>query len=132
MKYLLILDGYNNHYLYKFEYYCKKNNIITFYIFLHSFHLFQSFNVGYFNILKRSYGKEVENFIRSHINYIIKLDFFACFYTTFFIIFDEENIRIDFQSTNLIPFNLKTMISKLDIKLYIPISTGPSSTEVDS
>src|SRR6266566_9359416 len=53
MKYLLILDGYNSHYLYKFECYCKKNNIVTFYMLFYLFYLFQSFDVGYFNILKR-------------------------------------------------------------------------------
>src|SRR6266699_5715802 len=97
MKRLLMLDGYNNHHLYKFECYCKKNNIVIFCMFFHLSHLFKPFDIGYFNMLKRSYSKEVENFIRSYINYIIKPDFFACFYITFFAIFNEENIRVDFR-----------------------------------
>ena len=132
MKYLLILNGYNNHHLYKFEYNCKENNIVIFYISFYSSYLFQSFDVGCFNILKRSYGKEVKNFIRSYINHIIKLDFFAYFYTIFFITFGEENIRIDFRSISLIPFNLKVMISKLDVKLHMLISIELLLTEVDS
>ncbi len=87
-----MLDNYNSHHLYEFEHYYKKNNIIILYIPLHSFYLFQPFNIGYFNILKRSYDKKIKNFIQSHINYITKPDFFACFYTTFFTIFDEKNI----------------------------------------
>src|SRR6266566_9970269 len=131
MKRLLILDNYNNHYLYEFEYYCKKNNIVIFCILFHLSYLFQLFDIGYFNILKRLYGKEVENFIRFYINYITKPDFFACFYTIFFIIFGEENIRVSFRSISLIPFNSKAVISKLDIKLYIPISTEPLLTKAD-
>ncbi len=92
IKHLLILNSYNNYYLYEFEYYCKENNIVIFYISFYLFHLFQLFDIGYFNILKRLYSKEVENFIRSYINYIIKLNFFAYFYTTFFAIFNKENI----------------------------------------
>ncbi len=132
MKRLLILNGYNSYYSYEFECYCKENNIVIFCMPLHLFYLFQSFDIGYFNMLKRSYGKEVKNFIRLYINYIIKLDFFAYFYITFFATFDEENIRVGFRGTSLIPFNPEAVISKLDIKLYISISTGPPSTEVDS
>ncbi len=88
--------------------------------------------IGYFNILKRSYNKEVKNFIQSYINYIIKPDFFVCFYIAFFIIFDKENIRVGFQGISLISFNPEAMISKLDIKLYISILIGPLLTEVDS
>jgi len=129
---LLILDSYNSYYLYEFECYYKKNNIVILCILLYSSYLFQSFDVGCFNILKRSYGKEVKNFIRSYINHIIKLDFFAYFYTIFFITFGEENIRIDFRSISLIPFNLKVMISKLDVKLHMLISIELLLTEVDS
>ncbi len=82
-------------------------------------------------MLKQSYNKKVENFIRSYINYIIKPDFFVCFHTTFFVTFDEKNIRANFRGTGLIPFNPETMISKLDIKLYTPISTGPPLTEAN-
>ncbi len=129
---MLILDSYNSYYLYEFECYYKKNNIVILCILLYSSYLFQSFDVGCFNILKRSYGKEVKNFIRSYINHIIKLDFFAYFYTIFFITFGEENIRIDFRSISLIPFNLKVMISKLDVKLHMLISIELLLTEVDS
>src|SRR6266699_3142381 len=132
MKRLLILNGYNNHYSYKFEYYYKENNIVIFCILLYLFHLFQSFDVGYFNMLKRSYNKKVENFIQSYINYIIKPDFFVYFYTVFFTIFGEENVRIGFRGTSLVLFNLETVISKFDIKLYTPTSIGPPLTEVDS
>ncbi len=131
MKRLLILDGYGNYHLYEFKCYCKENNIVTFCIFFYSFHLFQLFDIEYFNILKRSYGKEVENFIWSYINYIIKLDFFIYFHIVFFVIFGEENIQVGFRNISLIPFNPETVIFKLDIKLYILISIRPFSTEVD-
>jgi len=128
---LLILNSYNSYYLYEFEYYYKKNNIITFYILFYLSYLFQPFNIGCFSMLKRLYDKEVENFIQFYINYIIKPDFFVCFYTTFFATFGKENIWTGFRDTNLILFNLETMISKFDIKLYISTSIGPFSAEAD-
>ena len=131
IKRLLILNNYNNYHLYKFKYYCKENNIVIFYISFYLFYLFQLFDIGCFNILKQSYGREVENLIQFYINYIIKLDFFVCFYITFFTIFNEENIRIGFRSIGFVPFNPDAVIFKLDIKLYISIPTGPLSTEVD-
>ncbi|SRR6266566_8844411 len=131
MKRLLILNGYNSYYLYEFECYCKKNNIVIFYMFLYLFHLFQLFDIGCFNILKLSYNKEVENFIQSYINYITKLDFFTCFYIAFFVIFNEKNIQVGFRSIGFVSFNLNAVIFKLDIKLYISISTGPLSAEID-
>ncbi len=82
-------------------------------------------------MLKWSYNKEIENFIQFHINYIIKLDFFAYFYIAFFAIFGKENIRVDFRGINLVSFNLKAVISKLDVKLYTLIPIGPFLTEVD-
>src|SRR6266566_4460122 len=132
MKRLLILDGYNSYHLYEFECYYKENNIIIFYILLYSSHLFQLLDIGYFNILKQSYDKEVENFIWSYINHIIKPDFFVYFHITFFAIFNEENVRTGFQGISLILFNPDVMISKLDIKLYTPTPTGPPSAEIDS
>ncbi len=127
-----MLDGYNNYHLYEFEYYYKKNNIVILYIPPHSSHLLQPLDIECFSILKRLYGKEVKNFIRSYINYIIKPDFFACFYVAFFAIFGEENVRIGFRGIGLVPFNPEAVISKLDIKLRTPIPIGPPAAEVDS
>src|SRR6266699_1494886 len=131
MKHLLMLDGYNSYYSYKFECYYKENDIVIFYIFFYIFYLFQLFDIRCFSILKRLYNKEVENFLRSYINYIIKPDFFVYFYTVFFVIFDEENIRVGFRGTNFVLFNLDTVIFKLDIKLHILISIGPPLAEID-
>ncbi len=58
-----MLNGYNSYYLYEFECYCKKNNIIIFYILLYLSYLFQPFDIKCFNILKPLYNKEVKNFI---------------------------------------------------------------------
>ncbi len=129
---MLILDDYSSHYLYEFECYCRENNIVIFYIFFHLFYLFQLFDIGCFNMLKQSYNKEVENFIRSYINYITKPDFFVCFYITFFAIFGEKNVQIDFRGVGFVLFNPDVIISKLDIKLYIPILIGSFSAEIDS
>ncbi len=81
--------------------------------------------------MKQLYDKEVKNFIRFYINYIIKPDFFAYFYILFFIIFNKENIQIGFRGINLVPFNPEMMISKFDVKLYMSTLIGSFSVEAD-
>ncbi len=81
-------------------------------------------------MLKRSYGKEVENLIWSYINYIIKPDFFDYFYVAFVATFNKENIRVGFRGIGLVSFNPKAVIFKFDIKLCMSISIRPLSTEV--
>ena len=57
---LLILDGHNNHYIIDFDNYCKNNNIVLFYMFIHLFHIFQPFDVKCFGFFKVLYGKKIE------------------------------------------------------------------------
>ncbi len=57
-----MLDNYNNHHLYKFEYYCKENNIVTFYILFYLSYLFQLFD----NVDDKRAGQTSEQAIFSH------------------------------------------------------------------
>jgi hypothetical protein len=43
----------------------------------HSSHLLQLLNVGYFAVLKRTYGRFVSDLARTSYNHINKLDFLA-------------------------------------------------------
>ena len=55
------MNGYGNHETFKFDVAYKKLNIILIYMLLHSFHLLQSLNVGFFLLLKKMYIKEFKN-----------------------------------------------------------------------
>jgi hypothetical protein len=90
---LLVLDGYESYVLADFQCYCKENKIVTLYMPVHSSHLLQPLDVGYFGPLKRLYGKEIEDLMRVHISHITKVEFFAAFKNAFMASFSEANIR---------------------------------------
>jgi len=59
-------------------------------------HLLQPLDVGYFSLLKRAYGTEINGFIRNYINYINKLSFLVAFRTAFNCAFIKANIYVSF------------------------------------
>ena len=124
---LLVLDGHESHHSVDFEGYCKKNNIVTLCMPAHSSHLLQPLDVGCFSPLKRSYGKEIENLIRTHVTHITKVEFFTAFKNAFFASLGEENVRGGFRGAGLVPFNPDAVLSKLDVKLRTPTPPRPSS-----
>jgi hypothetical protein len=93
---LLILDRYKSYVSANFQRYYKKNKIITLCILAYSLHLLQLLDVGYFDSLKQSYGKEIKNLMRVHISYIIKVEFFTAFKNAFIASFGKANIREGF------------------------------------
>jgi hypothetical protein len=90
---LLVLDRYKSHILADFQCYYKENKIITLCMPVYSLHLLQPLDVGYFGLLKRSYGKEIKNLMRVHISHIIKVEFFAAFKNAFITSFGKANVR---------------------------------------
>ncbi len=71
---LLILDGHESHISAQFQQYCIQNDIITLCMPAHSSHI-QPHDVGCFSLLKKSYGRQIENLVRLRINHITKLEF---------------------------------------------------------
>lgn len=71
--------------------------------------------VGCFIVLERIYGRELEAFIKAHINYIIKTEFFIELKTAHFNIMTIANIQADFRGAGSIPHNPQVVIPKLDI-----------------
>jgi hypothetical protein len=55
------------------------------------------------------------------MNYISKLEFLYTFREAFFTSITKRNIEGCFIRASLIPYDLERVLSKLDIKLYIPI-----------
>jgi DDE superfamily endonuclease len=45
----------------------------------HSSHLLQPLDVGCFTPLKQAYGRQIEDLIRNHINYVTNLEFLPAF-----------------------------------------------------
>ncbi|KAI9867000.1 MAG: hypothetical protein M1813_000398 [Trichoglossum hirsutum] len=53
--------------------------------------------------------------IKNSINYIIKLEFLLAIRAAIDITFISSNIKRGFKSAELVPFDLETVISKLNI-----------------
>ncbi len=67
-----------------------------------------------------------------YINHVSKLKFLYGFREAFFASITERNIQGSFVRAGLILYNLKKMLSKLDVKLYIPISLSSRSSSLQT
>ena len=107
---LLVLNGYKSYYSTDFELFYKDNNIITLYILAYSSYRLQLLNIGCFRALKKSYGAEIKKLMRLYITYVSKDDFFSVFYTAFYIIVIESNIRGGFRGARLVLYDPEYII----------------------
>jgi hypothetical protein len=57
-----------------------------------------------------------------YINYVSKLEFLCSFRKAFFTSITERTIQGGFIGAGLMLYDLERVLSKLDIKLYMPIS----------
>ena len=74
--YVLVLNGHKSYHLYEFEEYYNEHSIITPYMPAYSSHLFYLLNVGWFSPIKKAYGQEIQDMMRTHIIHITKDDLF--------------------------------------------------------
>jgi hypothetical protein len=124
---MLVLDGHESHESAEFQEYCKAHNIITLGLPPHSSHLTQPLDVGCFSVLKRAYGRQIETFIKAHINHITKVEFFLAFTAAYKESMTTQNAQAGFRGAGLVPFDPQAVISKLDVKLQTPTPSRPST-----
>jgi hypothetical protein len=86
----------------------------------HSSHLLQPLDVGCFNLIKKAYGREIEHLIRCSITHVSKIEFFSAFYAAFQATMTEKNIKSAFRGAGLVPLDLESVVSKLDVRLRTP------------
>jgi hypothetical protein len=126
---MLVLDGHESHESAEFQEYCKAHNIITLCLPPHSSHLTQPLDVGCFSVLKRAYGRQIETFIKAHINHITKVEFFLAFKAAYLASMTVQNSQAGFRGAGLVPFDPQAVISKLDVRLRTPNPSTPPSTD---
>lgn len=126
---LLILDGHKSHHSTAFELFCQKNKIITLCMPAHSSHILQPLDVGCFGPLKRAYGRQIEDLMKTNITHITKEDFFPAFYVAFHDSMTKENIQGGFRGAGITPFNPTKVISTLELKFTTP---SPSNSRPGS
>ena len=129
---MLVLDGHGSHLSAEFETYCKDHNIITLCLPAHSSHITQALDVGCFGPLKRAYGREINAFVKAHINHISKVEFLIAFKAAYKASMTESNIKAGFRGAGLVPFDPQAVISKLDVKLRTPTPPNPPHPDHDS
>ena len=83
-------------------------------------YLLQLLDIDYFLFIKKAYRGRIKNLIRVYINYITKTKFLLVFKAVFNALFTKSNICVSFRGASLVPFNLDTVISRLNIRLYTP------------
>ena len=118
---MLIINNHESHIFIEFDEYCKFNKIVIVNMFVHSFHLLQLLNVGLYSFLKFVYGHQINFFIQIFINYIIKTEFFIAYLIMHNVVFIKKNIKIRFKSANILFWDLKFIISKLNVHFCTPI-----------
>ena len=80
----------------------------------HSSHLQQPLDIGYSSMLKRAYGRLVENQARTGYNHIDKLDFLAAYPKACAEAFKPGIIQNGFAAAGLIPVDAEHVLSKLN------------------
>jgi hypothetical protein len=68
----------------------------------------------------------VEKMMHRLLTYIAKEDFLPFFKNTHFEVFTHKNIQAGFLRAGLVPFDPKSVVSKLDIRLRTPTPPGSS------
>ncbi|EEA18548.1 pogo transposable element, putative [Talaromyces marneffei ATCC 18224] len=127
---MLILDGHGSHLTAQFDRICAENNIITVCMPPHSSHLLQPLDVSCFSVLKRQYGRLVEQRVRLGFNHIDKYDFLTAFPEARTMAYKTENIQNGFKATGLVPLDPEHVYQKLTIQLRTP--TPPPSRSSNS
>ncbi|EDN90727.1 hypothetical protein SS1G_00127 [Sclerotinia sclerotiorum 1980 UF-70] len=98
---MLVLDGHESYKSPAFQEYCKEHNIILLSLLPHSSHLIQPLDIGCFDPLKHSYNRQIENFIKAHITYITKTEFFQAFKAAYIEAISISNELLAYANTLL-------------------------------
>ncbi|EED17208.1 ankyrin repeat-containing protein, putative [Talaromyces stipitatus ATCC 10500] len=87
-------------------------------------------DVNCFAVLKRQYGRLVEQRVRLGFNHIDKYDFLTAFPEARTMAYKAENIQNGFKATELVPFDPDRVYQKLTVELRTP--TPPPSRSSNS
>lgn len=122
---LLILDGHRSHITPEFDLFCKDRNIITLCMPPHSSHLLQPLDISCFAVLKRSYGRQIEDLMRVGVSHINKSDFLPAYLTARIESLTSNIIRSGFTAAGLVPYDPERVLSKLNTQLRTPTPPPP-------
>lgn len=95
----------------------------------HSSHLLQPLDIGCFAVVKRSYGRLIDQKMRLGVSHIDKLEFLTAYPQAQAEAFQTTTIQNSFKAAGLVPVDAAPMLSKLNISLLTltPVPSRPSS-----
>jgi hypothetical protein len=123
---LLILDGHGSHVTPEFDQYCLDHSIIVLCMPAHSSHLLQPLDVGCFAVLKRSYGRLVEQKMGLGVNHIDKIEFLPLYQQARREALIDRNIYSGFAATGLVPYDPDRVLELLNAQFKTPSPSPPS------
>jgi hypothetical protein len=126
---LLLLDGHKSHFTPEFSNFCEANSIIWLCYPPHSTDQLQALDVGYFSLLKGSYGQLVKEKAELGVHHIDKADFLTLFHQARTITMTEKNIKSAFEAVGIVPYNPQKVLARLKVKTPSPI-LGPRNPEL--
>jgi len=117
---LLVLDGHGSHVAPEFDQYCRDHAIVVLCMPPHSSHLLQPLDVVCFSVLKRSYGRLVEQKMSLGVNHIDKQEFLPLYQQARAEALHESNLRSGFAATGLVPYEPNRVLSLLHTQYNTP------------
>jgi len=86
----------------------------------YSSHLLQPLDVSVYSVLKKSYGRQIENLMRAGNNHIDKPDFLTAYITARKESITTNNTIKGFLATGLVPYDPDYILAKLNTQLRTP------------
>jgi hypothetical protein len=114
---LLIFDCYGCHTSSEFDLFCSEHKIITLCMPQDSSHLLQPLDVSCYPVLKKSYRRQIEEYMQVGINHIDKPNFLTAYVLARREAIILDIIRSGFAATGLVPYNPNQVLSKLNTRL---------------
>ena len=93
----------------------------------HSSHILQPCDFGFFAVLKRQYGKQIQGYMGNGVNHIYKYDFLQAYLIARTESVSIANIHSGFVGTGLVPYDPERVLSK-QTQFKTPTPTPPSSS----
>jgi len=112
---MLVMNDYESHHTSEFLFYCENHKIIFFNLSLHTIHLLQLLNVCIFQLLKHWHSKMINWVVQMSDEIFSKIEFLTVFNKFQIKVFKESIIQSAWKHTDLISFDSKIILNKVQI-----------------
>jgi len=129
---MLVMNDYKSHYTREFLFYCENHKIIFFNLSSHTTHLLQSLDVCVFQSLKHWHSKTINWAVQMSDEIFSKVEFLTVFNEFQIKVFKESTIWSAWKHTDLISFDSKIVLNKVQIIERLNRSITSSFTINDS